>query len=80
MCYLAPVTTAVCTAIANTSGIRLRNAAMIHHNNLSATAFKNTSSATRVNFQVYLVPLSESILRSSIGLQTGSGYALQEKL
>lgn len=53
---------------------------MIHQNNLSATAFKNTSSATRVNFQVYLVPLPESILGSSIGLRTGSGYALQEKL
>lgn len=61
----------------NTSG-------MIHHNNLTTAASKNTSttntSTTRVNFQVCLVPLPESILESSTGLRTGSESALQEQL
>lgn len=64
----------------NTQGICLRNiSGKIHHNNLAA-ASKNNSSTTRVNFQVRLVPLPESILESSTGLRTGSESALQEKL
>lgn len=37
-------------------------------------------STTRVNFQVCLVPLPESILESSTGLQSGSESASQEQL
>lgn len=37
-------------------------------------------STNRVNFQVNLVPLPESILKSSTGLRTGSESALQEQL
>lgn len=58
--------------LTNTSG-------MIHHNNVTTAASKNTST-TRVNFQVCLVPLPESILESSTGLRTGSESALQELL